>query len=73
MQDVVGGHIDMMFTSPSIALAPFEAGSIKAYAVLAKERLKAAPDIPMETKQDCPGSTPQVGMHFGRPRVRCAK
>jgi tripartite-type tricarboxylate transporter receptor subunit TctC len=46
MQDVIGGHIDMMFTSPSIALAPVQSGSIKAYAVLAKERLKVAPDIP---------------------------
>ena len=55
MQDVVGGHIDMMFTSPSIALAPFEAGSIKAYAILAKERLKAAPDIPTGDEAGLPG------------------
>lgn len=55
MQDVVGGHIDMMFTSPSIALAPLETGNIKAYAVLAKERLKAAPDIPTGDEAGLPG------------------
>lgn len=55
MQDVIGGHIDMMFTSPSIALAPVQSGSIKAYAVLAKERLKAAPDIPTGDEAGLPG------------------
>jgi tripartite-type tricarboxylate transporter receptor subunit TctC len=55
MQDVVGGHIDMMFTSPSIALAPAQAGSIKAYAVLGRERLKAAPGIPTGDEVGLPG------------------
>jgi tripartite-type tricarboxylate transporter receptor subunit TctC len=46
MQDVMAGHIDLMFTSPSIALAAVKAGSVKAYAVTAKNRLPAALDIP---------------------------
>jgi tripartite-type tricarboxylate transporter receptor subunit TctC len=46
MQDVIAGHLDMMFTSPSIALAPMKSGSIKAYAVMARDRLAAAPEIP---------------------------
>lgn len=55
IQDVVGGHIDMMFTSPSIALAPIQAGNIKGYAVLAKDRLKTAPDIPTGDEAGLPG------------------
>ena len=55
MQDLVGGHIDMMFSSPSIALAPAQAGSIKAYAVLSKEHLSAAPDIPTGDEAGLPG------------------
>jgi tripartite-type tricarboxylate transporter receptor subunit TctC len=55
MQDVIGGHIDLMFSSPSISLAPVQAGSIKAYAVLARERLPAAPDIPTADEAGLPG------------------
>ena len=55
MQDVIAGHVDMMFTSPSIALAPFQAGSIKAYAVLARNRLAAAPEIPTSDEAGLPG------------------
>ena len=55
MQDLIGGHIDMMFTSPSIALSPIHSGNIRAYAVLAKERLQAAPDIPTGDEAGLPG------------------
>jgi len=55
MQDVIAGHIDMMFTSPSIGLAPTQAGSIKAYAVMAKERLLAAHEIPTVDDAGLPG------------------
>ena len=55
MQDVIAGHIDMMFTSPSIGLTPARAGSIKAYAVMAKERLLAAPEIPTVDDAGLPG------------------
>jgi tripartite-type tricarboxylate transporter receptor subunit TctC len=55
MQDLIGGHIDMMFTSPSIALSAIQSGNIKAYAVLAKERLKAAPNIPTGDEAGLPG------------------
>src|SRR5215470_2154916 len=46
MQDLVAGQIDMMFADPVTALPQVRAGSIKAYAVMAKSRLAAAPDIP---------------------------
>jgi tripartite-type tricarboxylate transporter receptor subunit TctC len=55
MQDVIAGHIDLMFTSPSIGLAPAQAGSVKAYAVMAKERLAAAPEIPTVDEAGLPG------------------
>jgi tripartite-type tricarboxylate transporter receptor subunit TctC len=55
MQDMIAGHIDMMMTSPSIALAPARAGSIKAYAVAAANRLVAAPDIPTVDEAGLPG------------------
>ena len=38
MQDMIAGHIDLMFVSPTIALEHVRAGSIKAYAVTAKNR-----------------------------------
>ena len=46
MQDLVAGQIDMMINLPSDSLPHVRAGSIKAYAVAAKNRLAAAPDIP---------------------------
>ena len=55
MQDVIAGHIDMMFTSPSIGLAPAQAGSVKAYAVMARNRLAASPDIPTVDEAGLPG------------------
>jgi tripartite-type tricarboxylate transporter receptor subunit TctC len=45
-QDLLAGQIDFMVDSPTTALPQVRAGSIKAYAVTAKSRLAAAPDIP---------------------------
>ena len=39
MQDMIAGHIDLMFVAPNIALEHVRAGSIKAYAVTAKKPL----------------------------------
>jgi tripartite-type tricarboxylate transporter receptor subunit TctC len=46
MQDLVAGQIDMMVDNPATSLPQARAGTIKAYAVTAKARLTAAPDIP---------------------------
>ncbi|MGH6770714.1 MAG: Bug family tripartite tricarboxylate transporter substrate binding protein [Xanthobacteraceae bacterium] len=46
MQDLVAGQIDFMIADPVSALPQFRDGRIKIYAVLAKDRLAAAPDIP---------------------------
>jgi tripartite-type tricarboxylate transporter receptor subunit TctC len=46
MQELVAGLIDLMFVSPIDALPQLQSGNIKAYAVTAKGRLAAAPNIP---------------------------
>jgi tripartite-type tricarboxylate transporter receptor subunit TctC len=46
MQDLVGGHIELMFDQASNALPHVRDGNIKAYAVTAKSRLASAPDVP---------------------------
>jgi tripartite-type tricarboxylate transporter receptor subunit TctC len=45
IQDLVAGHIDLIFADQS-ALPQVQAGSIKAIAVTGKNRLPVAPDIP---------------------------
>jgi tripartite-type tricarboxylate transporter receptor subunit TctC len=55
MQDLVAGQIDLMFESPTNALPNARAGRIKAYAVMAKNRLAAAPDIPTADEAGLPG------------------
>jgi tripartite-type tricarboxylate transporter receptor subunit TctC len=44
--DMMAGRIDMMFDQVSEAVQRLRSGQIKAYAVTAKTRLKALPDIP---------------------------
>ena len=52
MQDVIAGHIDLMFPAPSISLAPAHAGTIKAYAVMAKA---VGPDVVTVDEAGLPG------------------
>jgi len=46
VQDLVAGQIDMMIDLTASSLPHIRSGKIKAYAVTAKNRLAAAPDIP---------------------------
>ena len=46
MQDLVAGHIDLMFDQVSNSLPYVRDQKIRAYAVTAKTRLASAPDIP---------------------------
>jgi len=55
MQDLVAGQIDIIVASPPDALPHVRAGNIKAYAVTAKTRLAAAPDIPTVDEAGLPG------------------
>ncbi len=53
--DLVAGQLDLMSTAPSIALPHIRGGAIKAYAVLAKERMAVAPDLPTSDEAGLPG------------------
>jgi tripartite-type tricarboxylate transporter receptor subunit TctC len=53
--DLVAGQLDIMSTAPAIALPHIRDGSVKAYAVCAKDRIPAAPDIPTTDEAGLPG------------------
>lgn len=55
MQDLVGGHIDLMFDQPPNSLPHVRSGKIKAYAVTAGKRLVSAPEIPTADEAGLPG------------------
>ena len=58
VQDLVAGQIDMMIDPLSTTLAQVRAGTIKAYAVVAKSRLAAAPEIPTADEAGLVGVLP---------------
>jgi len=68
MQDLIAGHIDLMFDQASAALAPILGGSIKAYALTAKTRLASAPDIPTVDEAGLPGFYVSVWHGMWAPR-----
>jgi len=55
MKDLLAGQIDLLFDQASNALPHVKAGRIRAYAVTAKTRLAAAPDIPTVDEAGLPG------------------
>jgi len=55
LQDLLGGHIDMMIISSSIALPYVREGSIKTLAVMDEGRLAEAPDVPTVDEAGVPG------------------
>ncbi len=55
MQDMLAGHIDLNFDQAANSLPQVRAGQIRAYAVTAKTRLAAAPDIPTVDEAGLPG------------------
>ena len=55
MQDLLAGQIDMTFIGVDTVVPQLRAGSIKAYAVLAKSRFATAPDIPTVDEAGLPG------------------
>jgi tripartite-type tricarboxylate transporter receptor subunit TctC len=44
--DVLGGHVDIMFTTVSSAMEFVKAKTVKAFAVTTRERMTELPDIP---------------------------
>ena len=55
MRDLLAGQIDIMLDQASNVLPQLRAGTIKAFAVTAKERLPSAPDVPTVDEAGLPG------------------
>jgi tripartite-type tricarboxylate transporter receptor subunit TctC len=55
MQDLLGGHVDLMFDQANNSLPHVLIGRIKAYAVTSKTRLASAPGIPTVDEAGLPG------------------
>ena len=55
MKDLMGGQIDMMVDQLSNSIPQVKAGRIKGYAITAKERSSAAPDMPTVDEAGLPG------------------
>jgi tripartite-type tricarboxylate transporter receptor subunit TctC len=55
MQDLVAGRIDLIIDLVANSLPHVRAGTVKAYAVLAKSRLGTAPEIPTVDEAGLPG------------------
>ena len=55
IQDLMGGHIDLMFDQAANSLPHVRGGKIKAYAVTSATRLAAAPEIPTADEAGLPG------------------
>ena len=55
MQDLMAGRVDFMFDQAANAMTQLRAGTIKAYAVMTKDRWHLAPDIPTIDESGVPG------------------
>ena len=55
MQDLFAGRIDLMFDQAANTLPQVRTGKTRAYAVTAKSRLAAAPEIPTVDEAGVPG------------------
>lgn len=49
--DIIGGHVEVMFTTISSAINHVKAGKLKALGVTTKERVQALPDVPTLVEQ----------------------
>jgi tripartite-type tricarboxylate transporter receptor subunit TctC len=55
MQDLMAGQIDVLLDTPAVSLPQVRSGNIKSYAVTAKARVAAAPEIPTTDEAGLPG------------------
>ena len=55
MQDLMAGQIDILFEQAANALPQVNGGTVRAYAVTAKARLPAAPQVPTTDEAGLPG------------------
>ena len=57
LQDVMGGHVPLMFDGPVTSVPMVKAGKVKAFAVTTPERMPALPDVPIFAEQGFPDMT----------------
>ena len=55
LQDIMAGNVELMFDQAASSLPLIRGGKIRAYAVTAKTRLEAQPDIPTVDEAGLPG------------------
>lgn len=55
LQDIVAGNVDLNCDLAANSLSQFKSGNIKVYAVMAKQRWFAAPDVPTTDEAGVPG------------------
>ena len=70
MQDLQGGRIDYLCEIVSTAKPQIDGGTVKAIAIMTKERSKALPNVPTALEQGTPNLKPIRGMPFSCPRAR---
>jgi tripartite-type tricarboxylate transporter receptor subunit TctC len=57
MNDLIGGHVDVMFSGISSARPYIDAGTLRALAVTGEQRNPATPDVPTFAEAGLPGVT----------------
>ena len=72
LNDLMAGHIDIMFDQATNSLPQVRGGTVKAYAVTSRTRLASAPDIPTVDEAGCPDFISPIGTPSGRRRIRRA-
>jgi tripartite-type tricarboxylate transporter receptor subunit TctC len=68
MQALLAGQVDMLIDVPASSVPQVRAGTIKAYAVTAKSRLAALPDVPTVDEAGLPGFHASVWYAFWVPK-----
>jgi tripartite-type tricarboxylate transporter receptor subunit TctC len=53
-QDLVAGHVSMMFDVVALAVAPVKDGRVRALGVATKDRIAVLPDVPTLNEQGLP-------------------
>jgi tripartite-type tricarboxylate transporter receptor subunit TctC len=68
LQDLLSGQVDLMTNQAAVFLPHARAGTIRVFAVLAKERLVQAPEIPTADEAGLPGFHMSVWNGFWAPK-----
>ncbi len=63
-QDLLAGHVSMLFDIVPLAVSNLQSGKVKALAVCATSRVKVLPDVPTIAEAGLPGM--EAGAWFGR-------